>query len=349
MRTISRALAGAALFAALVSFAPRASAQFLGYTSPQTTSQVVANAVTCPAAGTSATVAVTNIGQTSHFVSWTSTATPSQINVFIQATDGVSALQNISDMGTGSTGILTANGYYPVIKVNYFCKGNGGTFTLNYFGVSSTAVPTTGQQDATAYLKLLTAANTGAAFQNFIVPTPYGTSCGQIQFNNVVNVAGTTFNVTTTDIGGTTIALTPTITAPNTGSVDVDVPCQPAQNVVVNVTPGGAGNFAIQYYFYKPGAAPPMFLYQNITGTTATAVKATGGNLHTLTVNTGGAGTVTIFDLAAAACTGTPSTNKIATITATAATLQTFRYDVTAINGICVKASVAMDLTASYR
>lgn len=349
MRTLFRCVAGVALLAALVSFSPRASAQFLGYTSPQTTSQVVANAITCPAAGVSNTIAVTNIGQTSHFVTWTSTATPSQINVFIQASDGVSALQNISDIGTGNTGILTANGYYPVIKVNYFCKGNSGTFTLNYFGVSSTAVPTTGVQDVTAYLKVLTTQNSGGAFQNFIVPTPYGTSCGQIQFSNVVNVVGTTFQVTTTDIGGTVIALSPTITAPATGSIDVDVPCQPTQSLVVNVTPGGAGNFSIQYYFYKPGAAPPMFLSQNIVGTTATAVKATGGNLHTLTVNTGGAGTIQIFDLASAACTGTPSTNKIGTITATAATLQTFTYDATTINGICVKASVAMDLTVSYR
>ena len=108
-----------------------------------------------------------------------------------------------------------------------------------------------------------------------------------------------------------------------------------------------ANTFNLAYSFYPPGALPTGGLATNVTGTTATAVKASGGLLHTLTVNTGGAGTITIFDLPGASCTGTPATNQRATITVTATTLQTFTYDVYLSQGICVKASVAMDFTVS--
>jgi hypothetical protein len=46
------------------------------------------------------------------------------------------------------------------------------------------------------------------------------------------------------------------------------------------------------------------------TGTSATVVKASPGTLHSLVINNPGASAViSIFDLAGASCTGTPSTN----------------------------------------
>lgn len=86
-------------------------------------------------------------------------------------------------------------------------------------------------------------------------------------------------------------------------------------------------------------------LSQDVTTTTATVVKATAGTIHTVTFNTGAAGTFKIFNLASASCTGTPSTNLFATITATTTTVQTLTYDANLSNGICVQASVAMDVT----
>jgi hypothetical protein len=70
-----------------------------------------------------------------------------------------------------------------------------------------------------------------------------------------------------------------------------------------------------------------------------------------VTVNTPAAGTISIFDLATAACTGTPSTNTIAVITATStAPVGAMEYNVYAQNGICVKASSAsIDFTVSYQ
>jgi hypothetical protein len=96
--------------------------------------------------------------------------------------------------------------------------------------------------------------------------------------------------------------------------------------------------------------APGGNTYTHITTTTATAAKATPGLLHTLTINTPAAGTVSVFDLATAACTGTPATNIVAVMTAIAATPpETYIYDTQLLNGICVKASVAMDLTVAVQ
>jgi hypothetical protein len=91
----------------------------------------------------------------------------------------------------------------------------------------------------------------------------------------------------------------------------------------------------------------PPFSYTHITGTTATVAKATGGMLHTVTVNTGAIATLKVFDLAAASCTGTPSTNVVASASIVLASLQTLTYDATLTNGICVQASGAMDVTVS--
>jgi hypothetical protein len=90
--------------------------------------------------------------------------------------------------------------------------------------------------------------------------------------------------------------------------------------------------------------------FSHITGTTATSLGANGaaGLFHNVTINTSAAGTISFFDLANASCTGTPATNTIAVITvAAAAAPVTLTYDAAYVNGLCVKASVAMDFTVS--
>lgn len=101
---------------------------------------------------------------------------------------------------------------------------------------------------------------------------------------------------------------------------------------------------------FAPLMVATGYQYGHITTTTATPLGTSNGRLfHTLNINTGGAGTVKVFDLANASCTGTPATNVVASITATATTLQTFTFDATMTNGLCVQASVAMDLTVTYQ
>ncbi|MGA7791837.1 MAG: hypothetical protein WCA19_02285 [Candidatus Acidiferrales bacterium] len=335
-----------------VLFVPAASrAQFIGYTSPQTTSFTVANAVTCPASpGVTNTVNVPNLGQTNHFVTYNTTGTASRIVVDILESDG-SLTQRISDDGQSiPSGVITANGYYPIIQVSYTCIGNGGTISIQYFGVSSTALPVTGLQDVAAYHKTVTQNNTSGTGQSFGIATPYGNTCGNLYFNNSSSQAGTTLTVSLNEGGSITPTILPSQTMATSGLTIIPMPCFPATFVNVSVTPGGAGNFAIVYDFWKSGTAVNTTLgtYTHVTTTTATTAKATFGTLVSITVNTPAAGTISVFDLATASCTGTPATNVVAVITATAtAPFGTFAYNHAMLNGICVKASVAMDFTVS--
>jgi hypothetical protein len=90
--------------------------------------------------------------------------------------------------------------------------------------------------------------------------------------------------------------------------------------------------------------------YKYIATATTTNVKPTSGYLHTVTINTGAAGAITLFDIAAAGCTGTPASGKFATIRAGAATDApvTVTYDLATVNGICVVTAQATDLTVSF-
>lgn len=91
--------------------------------------------------------------------------------------------------------------------------------------------------------------------------------------------------------------------------------------------------------------------YKYIVSATTTNVKPTSGYLHTVTINGGTAGVVTLYDIAAAGCTGTPASGKFATIGALPATPTppvTVTYDLATVNGICVVTAAATDLTVSF-
>jgi hypothetical protein len=87
--------------------------------------------------------------------------------------------------------------------------------------------------------------------------------------------------------------------------------------------------------------------YVHITGTSATAVP--GNSIIQISVNTPAPGTIGVFDLDAGSCTGSPSTNTIGIITTTTSPGQTASFNASVHNGICVKASAAMDLTVVYQ
>lgn len=99
------------------------------------------------------------------------------------------------------------------------------------------------------------------------------------------------------------------------------------------------------------GQAPPASnaAYKYIATATTTIVKGNGGFLHTLTINGGTAGVVTLYDVGSAGCTGTPASGKFATIETIGATNPvTLLYDLQTQNGICVLTAAATDLTVSY-
>lgn len=84
------------------------------------------------------------------------------------------------------------------------------------------------------------------------------------------------------------------------------------------------------------------FNSSNITTATTTTVKTGAGMLHSITINTTAAGTITIYDNTAGSGT------KIGTIAASAAG-PTFMYNVSFSTGLTIVTGAASDITVSYR
>lgn len=89
----------------------------------------------------------------------------------------------------------------------------------------------------------------------------------------------------------------------------------------------------------------------HITTTSTTIIKSTPGTLHTLNINTPGASAVvTVYDIAGAGCTGTPSASTakhIFNLPASGIAYGTALSDAYFVNGICVQDTVAAsDITA---
>jgi len=338
------------IFAALLLLAWTAQAQFIGFVSPQTVQQTLANGVNCT--GAAQTFAINNLGQTQHTLSVASVIGAQKFQGEIDGIDRQGNVFRISDILEPLSGIVSASGYFPQFQVQITCSPNTATFSASYSGTSVTPLSPVGAYLSAQIDKVnFDAAPENASVTDVGVQTPFGSSAGTFLFQyNTASIAGSILTIFCKPSGIGTLSQIFTVNLANVTTVQSfqipDTVC-PFMNVGYTTGGGGANTFTTDYVFSVPGRAVPAQQFTHITGTTATVVKATPGYLHTLSINLGGAGTVSVFDLASAACTGTPATNQVAIITATATTLQTFTYDVNTLNGICVKASVAMDLTVS--
>jgi hypothetical protein len=329
--------------------------QFIGYTSPQTVSSRPYGNSNVSCTGTPQLATVQNLGQSVHQAVFEGVSVTSGTMVIQGSNDGVS-FQNISDtasLNSTANQNLRGDGYYAVVQISVVCPATGGTFSVFYSGTSVTSGTNTGSAQITQYDKALARAAPSSTNLAVSVQTPFGSSGGSVyfQYSSGTISAGATLVVQCT--GNETFTLVPAFTLVGTALTFQQIPITASNcsNVTVTYTAGGAGTSTItlDYVFSLPGQSVLQSgtTYTHVTTTTATPAKGTGGLLHALTVNTGAAGTISIFDLPVASCTGTPATNIVAVITATATTLQTFTYDVNLLTGICVKASVAMDFTVS--
>jgi hypothetical protein len=93
-------------------------------------------------------------------------------------------------------------------------------------------------------------------------------------------------------------------------------------------------------------AAQSGFQYTHISTATNTLIKTASATLHTVVINGGTAGAVSVFDATAAACTGGSTVAIIATSTVSSETLA---YDIQTTNGLCVTTAAATDVTISWR
>lgn len=88
--------------------------------------------------------------------------------------------------------------------------------------------------------------------------------------------------------------------------------------------------------------------YTPISTATSLSIATKPTELHSITINGGTAGTVTIVDSTSATCSGGTT---IATIAAlgTGVTNETLTYDVLTQNGLCITTAAATNLTVSWR
>lgn len=357
-----RKLSIVALVLALIGCVPprKAHAQFIGFTSPQSVQSNLATALNCTGSAqtfvTGTTPRFNNIGQTQHLLTISAVTGAQKFQAEIDGIDNQGNVSRISDIietaGTSAVrqGTVAASGYFPQIQVLVTCSPNTATFTASYSGTSAITIQNAGsylnaQLDKIDWFAAPANANQTDSFQ-----TPFGSSAGTLYFQyTAVSTSGAALTVQCSPQGFSGGSTTFSVVPAQVNTLQVfqvpDASCPFAQVSFSNT--GSAGNVSTEYVFSTPGRTFPATNYIHITGTTATIVKATAGFLHTLSINTGAAGTVSVFDLVGSSCTATPSTNTVAVITATTTTLQTFTYDVNMLNGICVKASVAMDLTVS--
>jgi len=272
-------------------FAPPASAQFLGYTSPQTaTATLFATPTTCT--GSAQTSVVPNIGQTVHQITFFNNTGISQAAVKLQGSnDGVNYFDISDTLQPGNTTFqtLTVSGaYYPVVRASVSCNA-AGTFGLTYAGTSVPVgtlggTPLVSQIDKA--LAVFGLANTSTAYANFV--PPFGSSAGTLQFvyGGVNGPSGSTLSVACLNISGQTAFLPLSPVTLNTGVNFVqsfNVSPGVCAFLAVTYTTGGASasQYRLEYLFTPPGTpnsadpcavGPKQSAFANITTATTTAL-----------------------------------------------------------------------------
>lgn len=247
-----------------------ARAQFIGYTSPQTTNQNIFNAASCATSPTKS-ASVANIGQSVHVLTYSfgsSVSTNANPIVRIMGSfDGTNFVQ-LSDDGLGAIlsgtqrATLTGYGAYPFVQIWVFGGNTGCVITANYMGTSVSTTNPTGSSDVTAYDKILLpggAAGTTQTISTFI--PPYGNTAGYVTVvYSGAGPAGSSIAVTIQDqitLQSTTIASFNLAATSNVIQMFA-VPSVPTGGLSLTYTAGGASanNITIEYAFLKPGANP---------------------------------------------------------------------------------------------
>lgn len=341
-------------------FAAAAHAQIPQYVTPQSVTAILANNLPCTGSPQTFSTAAAipnfgNLGQTQHYA-YMSIGSAATVSMEIDGIDGLGNVYRISDTArisnklSGTNPVLTATGYFPNIQIVVDCS-TGFDFDLGYTGTSATSNQNSGAYQLAQVDKVLSSGS--PANTNLAVPTfqpPFSSSFGTLYFQyGTTGPAGSVLVVSCQGEASTGNLAIYDFSLATTGLQIFTVPDSTCPSVTVTYVSGGASatNFALDYIFPQAGFKGTKS-YTHVTTTTATVVKAGPGTLHTLVVGTPAAGTITLFDLAPTGCTGTPVTNVVSVITATA----TFPaapeiYDTLFKNGICLQLSAAMDVTAS--
>lgn len=220
-----------------------ARAQFIGYTSPQSVTQTVFTNQSTPT-----TVTITNLGQTVHFLSYTTTGTVTQMTLRIEASNDGSVFFPISNdavimSGNPAPGVIYAAGYYPVLRVNLAAIVGGGSVSAQYSGASASPAPPEGSVKA-----LFSHASMGSN-SSINIPVPYSSTGGWLYVcseggsfpaNSTIGISSTFLtNYFLDNVGGL-----------NCPGVQI-LPGEPTQVLTASFSSGGASaNFFDAYVIF---------------------------------------------------------------------------------------------------
>lgn len=244
------------LFALFALVACVAHAQFIGYVSPQTENQSLATSLLCT--GSAQTFAISNLGQTQHWLSVSNVTGATQFQAEIDGIDRQGNVIRISDMIEPiSNGLVYGSGSYAQLQAKITCSPNTATFTATYSGGWGTSNGNAGGYLSAQIDKQDFSAASAGSNQTDTFQTPFGSSAGTIFFKyNTSAPTGSTLAVQCTTTGGalnTTNAFTVTL-APLVAVQVFQIPETACPQVTVAYTSGGAAaTFNTEYLFSVPG------------------------------------------------------------------------------------------------
>ena len=339
-------------------------------TFPVTAAAIVANGVACPVNPSTPLVALLpNVSSGSQYlVSYTTGGSPTAVFLVVQGSNVGAAgpFFQMSDTATDPVnGLINGQSYFPYVQVSVYCTGGTSpTITISFAGTSSPNTQSFSQVDSGNYRKVVT--NGAAANANITesFDTPYGNSAGWIVVQTPSGASGNsgTVSVSYNDQCNTTsFVSTFTLAGPfaltvNSAPIAFAVPPFPTCAVTVTYNHGAisTGVVAIEYDFIKPGGAPPPAQTVHINTAATTSAKGGPGSLDAISINTPvGGETIEVFDLPAASCTSTPTTNvrALITIPATAPPPWTQTFGPTGMQislGVCILTSSTADLSVQF-
>lgn len=321
------------------------SAKAQTYTIPQTVTQTLASGLACT--GSPQVFPLTNLGQTEHYASVSSTGTATMVMEIdgIDSSGNVSRISDTAMIGqnfAGTNPLLTATGYFPTVQIVLTCSPTSATFTLNYTGTSQTSNIIAGGYQLAQVDKVVSAKAGNSAALTYAVnfQTPFSDSLGEMFFRYSANGPSGSF-IEVVCAGA--VANTPTATyeyalASGSSLQSFIIPDSTCPSAEVQYISGGASaaKYSLEYLFVQ-GGFKLSSTYTHLATTNATIVKPGAGVVQSVAINTAASGTITLFDLPPASCSGSPSTNIVSIIDGSNATPR--NYGALFVNGICVQAS----------
>ena len=175
----------------------RIAAQTIVQTTPQSTQQIVFNAVNTP----QISGVVRNVGQNVHFITYTTVGALSagtRIRLRIEATsDGTNWFPISEDVTDHPNGAAYAVGFYPAVRVNLVDFASLTSITVRYAGTSSTVPVAQGLINAAqAQRKFLFSDVAASSTQNLTINLPFGNTAGFIILSYVGGVPLGAANIT---------------------------------------------------------------------------------------------------------------------------------------------------------